>query len=187
MASGISSRFQLLSQSPGQVSHVLRTRSPLGLPEQAPWTSFDLHVLSTPPAFILSQDQTLQQNRGRGVRPPRWPDDRQRSSASRSAAGGMNPWWCCVLAVWPTRTYTSSSTGIRVAAGWVAGSRIDRQSDPAGPEADLELPALAFCLLFRFQGAEALARTVTRSDAPDRALVPTPCGWPRPSLSDSLR
>ena len=25
-------------------------------------TSFDLHVLSTPPAFILSQDQTLKQN-----------------------------------------------------------------------------------------------------------------------------
>jgi hypothetical protein len=27
--------------------------------EQAPLSSFDLHVLSTPPAFILSQDQTL--------------------------------------------------------------------------------------------------------------------------------
>ena len=25
------------------------------------WTAFDLHVLSTPPAFVLSQDQTLQQ------------------------------------------------------------------------------------------------------------------------------
>ena len=58
---GISSRFQLLFPSSGQVSHVLRTRSPLGLPEQAPWTSFDLHVLSVPPAFVLSQDQTLQQ------------------------------------------------------------------------------------------------------------------------------
>ena len=27
--------------------------------EQAPGIPFDLHVLSTPPAFILSQDQTL--------------------------------------------------------------------------------------------------------------------------------
>ena len=27
--------------------------------EQAPVSSFDLHVLSTPPAFVLSQDQTL--------------------------------------------------------------------------------------------------------------------------------
>jgi hypothetical protein len=37
---------------------VLLTRSPLIHP--ASWaSSFDLHVLSTPPAFILSQDQTL--------------------------------------------------------------------------------------------------------------------------------
>ena len=28
-------------------------------PEQAPTSPFDLHVLSTPPAFVLSQDQTL--------------------------------------------------------------------------------------------------------------------------------
>jgi hypothetical protein len=34
---------------------VLLTRSPL-----APKSPFDLHVLGTPPAFILSQDQTLQ-------------------------------------------------------------------------------------------------------------------------------
>ena len=33
---------------------MLLTRSPLGIA-----TSFDLHVLGTPPAFILSQDQTL--------------------------------------------------------------------------------------------------------------------------------
>ncbi len=26
------------------------------------WITFDLHVLSTPPAFVLSQDQTLQFN-----------------------------------------------------------------------------------------------------------------------------
>ena len=61
--SGISSPFGGLSRSSGQVSHVLLTRSPLDLPEQAPWTSFDLHVLSVPPAFVLSQDQTLQQKR----------------------------------------------------------------------------------------------------------------------------
>jgi hypothetical protein len=36
---------------------VLRTRSPLGIA-----TPFDLHVLGTPPAFVLSQDQTLQEN-----------------------------------------------------------------------------------------------------------------------------
>jgi hypothetical protein len=58
-ASGISSPFGGLSRSPGWVPHVLLTRSPLDLPQQAGWISFDLHALSTPPAFVLSQDQTL--------------------------------------------------------------------------------------------------------------------------------
>ena len=96
MVSGISSRFQLLSQSPGQVSHVLRTRSPLGLPEQAPWTSFDLHVLSTPPAFILSQDQTLQQ------KPVRDEPGSTASASARRSEGEIPPtrrasllWWQC--------------------------------------------------------------------------------------------
>ena len=40
----------------GQVAYVLLTRSPLS--RIAP-LSIDLHVLGTPPAFILSQDQTL--------------------------------------------------------------------------------------------------------------------------------
>ena len=41
-----------------QVAHALLTRPPLGsAPKRFP--SLDLHVLSTPPAFILSQDQTL--------------------------------------------------------------------------------------------------------------------------------
>ena len=41
-----------------QVTHALLTRPPLtfGASSSGP---FDLHVLSTPPAFILSQDQTL--------------------------------------------------------------------------------------------------------------------------------
>lgn len=56
--SGIRPSFPGLSQSPGQITHVLLTRSPLEYP--ASWAfPFDLHVLSTPPAFVLSQDQTL--------------------------------------------------------------------------------------------------------------------------------
>jgi hypothetical protein len=51
---GISSPFELLSPAKRQVCYVLLTRSPLCIA-----TSFDLHVLGTPPAFILSQDQTL--------------------------------------------------------------------------------------------------------------------------------
>ena len=61
---GISSRFQLLSPSEGQVPHVLLTRSPLSYISVTPKgsvniTPFDLHVLGAPPAFVLSQDQTL--------------------------------------------------------------------------------------------------------------------------------
>ena len=37
---------------------MLLTRSPL-IPQPKPGSPFDLHVLSTPPAFVLSQDQTL--------------------------------------------------------------------------------------------------------------------------------
>src|SRR5712671_6996194 len=38
--------------------HVLRTRSPVYSSLRT--FSLDLHVLGTPPAFVLSQDQTLQ-------------------------------------------------------------------------------------------------------------------------------
>ena len=58
VVSGISPGFPGLSQSEGQVAHVLLTRSPL-IPRASPGSPFDLHVLSTPPAFVLSQDQTL--------------------------------------------------------------------------------------------------------------------------------
>ena len=39
---------------------MLLTRSPLS-PAPKDWFSFDLHVLSAPPAFVLSQDQTLRE------------------------------------------------------------------------------------------------------------------------------
>src|SRR3954464_15947454 len=60
-ASGISTGFPVLSQSSGQVAHVLRTRSPLST-GASPGFTFDLHVLSAPPAFVLSQDQTLRRD-----------------------------------------------------------------------------------------------------------------------------
>jgi hypothetical protein len=47
---------------------VLLTRSPL-IPRPKAGSSSDLHVLSTPPAFVLSQDQTLRKN----LRTPRAP------------------------------------------------------------------------------------------------------------------
>src|SRR6476646_3979257 len=58
--SGISPSFLGLSRSSGQVTHVLLTRSRLG-PRASPGSSHHLHVLSTPPAFVLSQDQTLRE------------------------------------------------------------------------------------------------------------------------------
>ena len=42
-------------------SHVLLTRPPLSV-RASPYTPSDLHVLSVPPAFVLSQDQTLKLN-----------------------------------------------------------------------------------------------------------------------------
>ena len=58
--SGINPSFLGLFRCRGQVIHVLLTRSPLS-PGPKPRFSLDLHVLSAPPAFVLSQDQTLRE------------------------------------------------------------------------------------------------------------------------------
>src|SRR5688572_33318686 len=58
--SGISSSFLELSRLSGYVIHVLLTRSLL-CPRASPGSSLNLHVLGTPPAFVLSQDQTLRE------------------------------------------------------------------------------------------------------------------------------
>ena len=67
-SSGISPSFLGLSQSSGQVTHVLLTRSRL-CPRASPGSSLHLHVLSTPPAFVLSQDQTLREELHLGTDP----------------------------------------------------------------------------------------------------------------------
>ena len=57
---GISTSFDALSPCMRQIIHALLTRPPLeSIQASSPESSFDLHVLSTPPAFVLSQDQTL--------------------------------------------------------------------------------------------------------------------------------
>ena len=63
--SGISPSFLGLFQSSGQVPHVLLTRSPLTHVTRRS-SAFDLHVLGPPPAFVLSQDQTLRRNLKQG-------------------------------------------------------------------------------------------------------------------------
>ena len=58
MLCGINLPFGRLFPSMRQVAHVLLTRPPLASsPKRI--NSLDLHVLGTPPAFVLSQDQTL--------------------------------------------------------------------------------------------------------------------------------
>src|SRR5699024_1587446 len=67
VASGFSPGFPELSRSCRQVAHVLLTRPPLVPQALTPkgdclLHALDLHVLGTPPAFVLSQDQTLQKS-----------------------------------------------------------------------------------------------------------------------------
>ena len=54
----ISQPFGRLFPTQGQIAQVLLTRLPLDLTVCCQ-ISLDLHVLSTPPAITLSQDQTL--------------------------------------------------------------------------------------------------------------------------------
>ena len=58
---GISTHFYVLFPRCRQIAHALLTRPPL-VSEASFQHSFDLHVLSTPPAFVLSQNQTLKFN-----------------------------------------------------------------------------------------------------------------------------
>lgn len=59
---GINLPFGKLSPISRQIAHVLRTLAPLNILGIATkHVSFDLHVLSTPPAFVLSQNQTLRE------------------------------------------------------------------------------------------------------------------------------
>ena len=57
---GISTPFGVLFPCLGKVAHALLTRPPLEqLEASSSLSPLDLHVLGTPPAFVLSQDQTL--------------------------------------------------------------------------------------------------------------------------------
>ena len=89
-----------MSQSSGQVTHVLLTRSRLS-PRPKPGSSLHLHVLGTPPAFVLSQDQTLReelQDRPRSAtcftKSRRGPVRHERTLPP-SMVGGPGPvrWW----------------------------------------------------------------------------------------------
>jgi hypothetical protein len=59
MACGISPPFGGLFPTSGQITYVLLTHSPLYRGFRRSPFAYDLHVLGSPPAFVLSQDQTL--------------------------------------------------------------------------------------------------------------------------------
>ena len=60
---GISTPFGVLFPCLGKVAHALLTRPPLKqFIASYSLSPLDLHVLGTPPAFVLSQDQTLSFN-----------------------------------------------------------------------------------------------------------------------------
>ena len=69
---GINSPFGELSPTSRQIAHVLRTLAPLDISNIATRNiPCDLHVLSTPPAFVLSQNQTLREKFARRpLKPP---------------------------------------------------------------------------------------------------------------------
>ena len=50
---------------------------------------FDLHVLSTPPAFVLSQDQTLQKNKQKTNR-----QKTKKSTKQQQTTNTINNYWC---------------------------------------------------------------------------------------------
>ena len=60
---GISTTFAVLFPTERKVAHALLTRPPLKqFQASSNLSPLDLHVLGTPPAFVLSQDQTLSFN-----------------------------------------------------------------------------------------------------------------------------
>ena len=92
--SGISPSFPGLFQTRRQVTHALLTRAPLEYPPKGAFP-YDLHVLGTPPAFVLSQDQTLQFELGERQHANASPlfshrpvADREGRSSSRTAHSG---------------------------------------------------------------------------------------------------
>ena len=95
--SGINPSFLGLSRYQGWVTHVLLTRSPLS-PGPKAWFSLDLHVLSAPPAFVLSQDQTLREDM----------DCRHSEEAGRPFTSSFS----CLLKGHPVRTNHTGRRGI---------------------------------------------------------------------------
>ena len=69
-------------------SHALLTRAPLSTTPKDGFT-FDLHVLGMPPAFVLSQDQTLMLTYS-----PTAPGDQNRPKSAIGSLASIKPGLC---------------------------------------------------------------------------------------------
>ena len=135
------------------------------------WISLDLHVLSTPPAFVLSQDQTLRQDRDP---PPRTAG----RTIGEPTAGARGPDGRPASEHCPMQCMNGRGT-----------------SSGGTPLLGTRSPALA-CPLFRFQGApspDTMRRDLPAGHAPRRgggAFLPrrcTPAGPDRQETEPSHR
>jgi hypothetical protein len=98
---------------------VLLTRSPLIHPTSEA-SSFDLHVLSTPPAFILSQDQTLRKKlqtqhrhpgkraNGTALNPIKAKNTRQPPHGTRQPADNLQPKKIWYQQTWHTIEFSNN-------------------------------------------------------------------------------
>jgi hypothetical protein len=161
--SGIRPSFPGLSQSQGQVTHVLLTRSPLEYPPKGAFP-LDLHVLSTPPAFVLSQDQTLQQ--GTTTTPESKSRNRQTSEKNPGKHKPHHCGLCIASKKSPPQPTRSHGTG----------------PDPTPPGPDPILKALAFNTLLSSQETDT-HRARTRSHEPNPGAT-TP-GYPNRLICQS--
>ena len=152
-ASGISTGFPVLSRSSGQVPHVLLTRSPLST-RASPGFSFDLHVLGAPPAFVLSQDQTLHRDLND---PP--PGLRGRSFDQRVAESPFTDRVSATVARWPPAPPVSAGPLVSPCEidVNVSGLPLPHSEERGGGRT--ARPHWLLASLFRFQGAASPTRS----------------------------
>ena len=153
---GINPGFPGLSRSSGQVTHVLLTRSPLRHPSGLPLrdASLDMHAFGAPPAFVLSQDQTLHRTFMRSARHTRQLTFQQSSqcraiqrSSSSTEVGPEDVIALSLLAPEPSFAMQCTTTEV---SGARASSRRSNRGPPVVSRRVLTFGTLSSC-----QGAAA--------------------------------
>jgi hypothetical protein len=165
-----------LSRSSGQVTHVLLTRSRL-CPGPKPGSSLHLHVLGTPPAFVLSQDQTLREELHKESSGK---DDRRRRRrtmpTTATITSWVHPWWDETLAptALPLRVHVWSG-GARRGQSWHRRLWMPRRTpgidgvEPGHTILDRLLDRRV-CMLLSFQRPPHRLRRVSSSEMQSGAI-----------------